>query len=234
MKRSLSAPSRGALLNEWLTPLQFSLSLPQLPALAGAPRGNGDPVLVWPGFGAGNASTAVLRRFLRYLGHDAQGWPLGQNDGDVLAMLEFLGKALHKAAANGPVNLVGWSLGGYLAREVARDYPHLVKRVVTLGSPVVGGPKYTAVANFFNNQQGALDEIERAVDERYAKPLQVPVTAIYSKADGVVAWRACIDQQSPDVEHVEVISSHVGLGFAPQALRIVADRLARPAPEAAP
>ena len=226
MNSELSAPSRGALLNEWLTPLQFSLALPQLPALARSPRGNGEPVLVWPGFGAGNASTAVLRRFLSYLGYDAKGWPLGQNNGDVLAMLDSLGEELKAAAADGPVNLVGWSLGGYLAREVARDYPHLVKRVVTLGSPVVGGPKYTAVADFFNDQPGALDDIERAVQERYAVPLQVPVTAIYSKVDGVVAWRACIDQHSPDVEHVEVISSHVGLGFAPQALRIVADRLA--------
>ena len=85
-----------------------------------------------------------------------------------------------------------------------------------------------AVASFFNDQADALDEIERAVHERYANPLQVPVTAIYSKADGVVAWRACIDELSPDVEHIEVFSSHVGLGFAPAALRIVADRLARP------
>ena len=225
MNRNLTAPSRGALFNEWLTPLQFSLSLPQLPALTRAPRGNGTPVLVWPGFGAGNASTAVLRRFLRYLGHDAKGWPLGQNNGDVLVMLEALGKELEAAAVDGPVNLVGWSLGGYLAREVARDYPHLVNRVVTLGSPVVGGPKYTAVANLFNNQPGALDDIERAVDERYATPLQVPVTAVYSKADGVVAWQACIDEHSPDVEHIEIFSSHVGLGFAPAALRIVAERL---------
>ncbi len=98
--------------------------------------------------------------------------------------------------------------------------------MVTLGSPVVGGPKYTAVAGIFNRQPGALDDIERAVAERYATPLKVPVTAIYSKADGVVAWRACVDQHSPHVEHVEVFSSHVGLGFAPQALRIVAELLA--------
>ena len=226
MNRELTAPAPSALLNEWLTPLQLSFALPQLPALATAPRGSGEPVLVWPGFGAGNASTVILRRFLRYLGHDPRGWPLGRNNGDVLAMLGALGNELERVAASGPVNLVGWSLGGYLAREVARDYPHLVKRVITLGSPVVGGPKYTAVASFFNSQPGALDDIERAVDERYQIPLQVPVTAIYSKVDGVVAWQACIDQLSPDVEHVEVTSSHVGLGFAPQALRVVADRLA--------
>jgi pimeloyl-ACP methyl ester carboxylesterase len=226
MKRSIQAPTPLTLLNEALTPLQLSLFLLQAPALAMAPRGNGERVLVWPGFGAGNSSTAVLRGYLRYLGYQAEGWQLGSNKGDVLNQLERLKSDLIAANLSEPVTLVGWSLGGYLAREVARDCPELVKRVVTLGSPVVGGPKYTAVARAFAQRGESVDEIERLVDARYETPLTVPVTAIYSKADGVVAWQACIDERSPDVEHVEVFSSHIGLGFSPQALRILADRLA--------
>jgi hypothetical protein len=77
-----------------------------------------------------------------------------------------------------------------------------------------------------NTNTHSLDDIERLVDERYAVPLTVPVTAIYSKADGIVSWQACIDERSPDVEHIEIFSSHTGLGFSTQAYRIIADRLA--------
>jgi pimeloyl-ACP methyl ester carboxylesterase len=233
MQRSIKPPPRSALLNEVFTPLQLSLSLLQTPALALAPRGQGERVLVWPGFGAGNASTSVLRGYLRYLGYRAEGWKLGSNNGDVLNQLDRLRADLQAEKLSEPVTLIGWSLGGYLAREVARDCPELVKRVVTLGSPVIGGPKYTAVAAAFAQRADAIDEIERLVDERYRVPLAVPETAIYSKLDGVVAWQACIDERSPDVEHIEVISSHTGLGFSAQALRIIADRLA-PASSLAP
>ncbi len=213
--------------SETLTPLQFPRLLLNAPNLVRAPRGNGEKVLVWPGFGAGNASTTVLRNYLSYLGYNARGWQLGRNNGDVLAMLEALSNRVREVAGDEQVSLVGWSLGGYLAREVARDCPDQVRRVVTLGSPVVGGPKYTAVARYFDTGNESLDDIERLVDERYDNPLTVPVTAIYSKLDGVVAWRACIDERSPNVEHVEVTSSHTGLGFSPDAFRILADRLAR-------
>jgi pimeloyl-ACP methyl ester carboxylesterase len=226
MKRSIQPPTRSALLNEALTPLQFSLLLLQTPSLALAPRGRGEQVLVWPGFGAGNSSTATLRAYLGYLGYQAEGWTQGNNDGDVLSLLDSLKTDLESRRASGPVTLVGWSLGGYLAREVARDCPDRVRRVITLGSPVIGGPKYTAVAAAFAQRGESMDEIERLVDERYEVPLEVPVTAIYSKLDGVVAWRACIDDRSPNVEHVEVLSSHVGLGFSAQAYRIIAGRLA--------
>jgi pimeloyl-ACP methyl ester carboxylesterase len=123
--------------------------------------------------------------------------------------------------------LVGWSLGGYIAREYAREHPDEIRKVVTLGSPVVGGPRYTATAGWYRSQGHDLDEIERTIAERYATPLRVPVTAIYSRRDGVVAWRACIDKWSPRVRHIEVSETHVGLGFAPRVLAIVADEVER-------
>ncbi|TNF87091.1 MAG: alpha/beta hydrolase [Gammaproteobacteria bacterium] len=227
MSRNILPPQPSALLNEALTPLQLSLQLSQTPNLALAPRGNGESVLVWPGFGAGNASTAALRAYLQFLGYNVAGWSQGTNSGDVLSLLDRLRDELISRRSPEPVTLVGWSLGGYLAREVARDCPGHVRQVVTLGSPVIGGPKYTVVASAFERLGTSVDEIERLVDERYEVPLETPVTAVYSKSDGVVAWEACIDERSPNVEHVEVWTSHVGLGFSPEVYRIIAGRLAR-------
>jgi len=223
--RNIKPPAPSALLNEALTPLQIPFLLAQAPNLAFAPRGRGERVLVWPGFGAGNASTTTLRAYLRYLGYRVEGWSQGTNSGDVLSLLDVLKEDLERRGDLEPVTLVGWSLGGYLAREVARDCPGRVRQVVTLGSPVVGGPKYTAVANAFARLGTSVDEIERLVDERYDVPLQTPITAIYSRSDGVVSWQACIDERSPNVEHVEVRASHIGLGFSPQVYRIIAGKL---------
>lgn len=226
MTRNFPPPPPSALLNEALTPLQIPFLLAQTPNLALAPRGRGERVLVWPGFGAGNASTTTLRAYLRYLGYRVEGWSQGTNSGDVLGLLDLLKEDLERRRDLEPVTLVGWSLGGYLAREVARDCPNRVQQVVTLGSPVVGGPKYTAVAGAFERFGTSVDEIERLVDARYDVPLKTPVTAIYSRSDGVVSWQACIDERSPNVEHVEVRASHVGLGFSPQVYRIIAGKLA--------
>lgn len=222
--RHFRAPPPSALLNETLTALELPRLFLQAARLARAPRGTGQRVLVLPGFGADDASTALIRGYLGFLGYRATGWGLGRNDADVLTLLERLRDRVVQLAVDGPVRLVGWSLGGYLAREVARDAPDAVCRVVTLGSPVVGGPKYTSVARLFSG----LDEIEALVDARYDRPLTVPVTAIYSRLDGVVSWQACIDERSPNVEHVEVSTTHIGLGFSPQVLRIIAARFALP------
>ena len=99
--------------------------------------------------------------------------------------------------------------------------------MITLGSPVVGGSKYTAVAGFYRRQGIDLDAIEAEVEARNRLPLATPVTAIYSRSDGVVAWRACIDPYSPQVDHVEVAATHLGLGFSPRVFEIIAERLAR-------
>mgnify|MGYP001812902834 FL=1 len=212
---------------EALTGLQIPRLFLRAPNLAFASRGAGERVLVWPGFGAGDVSTLPLRSYLSYLGYRPTGWGIGRNNGDVLALLDLLRAQVVEQASQAPVTIIGWSLGGYLAREVARDCPELVRRVITLGSPVVGGPKYTAVAQAFAAGGDSLDVIEALVEARYQRPLTVPVTAVYSKLDGVVAWRACIDDRSPNVEHVEVTSTHLGLGFAADVLEIIANRLVR-------
>jgi pimeloyl-ACP methyl ester carboxylesterase len=171
----------------------------------------------------------VMESFLRRRGHRVRDWGLGVNNGDARkfrAQLErIVGESI--AAHGEPVVLVGWSLGGYIAREYAREHPEGVRRIVTLGSPVIGGPRYTATSEWYRSQGHDLVEMERAVKRRYATPLRVPVTAIYSRRDGIVAWQACIDRWSPDVHHIEVSETHVGLGFSPRVLGLVADEIAR-------
>lgn len=226
---AITPPATTALTNELWGILELPRLLLRLPHLAVQPRGGGEPVLVLPGYGAGDGSTAVLRGYLSLLGWNAIGWNLGRNHGDVPALLPQVVACVERAAeAHGqPVRLVGWSLGGYLAREAARERPALVTRVVTLGSPVVGGPKYTAVAPAYRRLGIDLDAIETEIDARNRTPLPVQITAVYSRHDGIVAWEACIDHWSEAVEHVEVTTTHLGLGFAPEVLAIVAERLAR-------
>lgn len=187
-------------------------------------------VLLVPGFGAPEGSLFALRWYLERRGYEAIPWGLGWNHGDVPKLMPLLADRVRSLARKRGelVALVGWSLGGYLAREAARDEPASVRHVVTIGSPVVGGPKYTAVAPYYSRRGIDVDEIERQVAERYRVPLRVPVTAIYSPSDGVVDWRACIDDWSPHVEHIPVKTTHIGLGYSPEVLAIVADRL-RPA-----
>jgi pimeloyl-ACP methyl ester carboxylesterase len=223
------APRPHAILLEglaWLDPLQLLLRAPEL---ARAPRGRGEPVLVLPGFAASDASTAALRSYLRWLGYAARGWGLGTNGGDLPRLVPRVIRLLEEraGAAGQRVRCVGWSLGGNLAREAARERPDLVERVVTLGTPAVGGPKYTSVARSYRRRGLDLDAIELRVAERDRVPIRVPITAIYSRRDGIVAWQACIDRSNPDVEHVEVSATHLGLGFHPEVYRVVADRLAR-------
>jgi len=229
MKEAIQAPSPMGLLAEARGLLELPNLLIRLPNLARQTRGRGQRVLVLPGYGAGDASTAVLRAYVRFLGYRPQGWGLGRNNGEVPDLLPRVAERLEALAREEgrAIGLIGWSLGGYLAREAARERPRAAHQVITLGSPVVGGPKYTAVAGAYRNRGIDLDAIEAEVAARNRQPLETPVTAVYSRSDGVVAWQACIDRHSTNVEHVEVETTHLGLGISPDVLQIIAERLAR-------
>ncbi len=229
MTEAIQAPSAIGLLAEARGLLELPKLLIQFPALARQPRGRGQRLLVLPGYGAGDASTAVLRTYLRFLGYRPQGWGLGRNHGEVPDLLPRVAERLETLARDEgrAIGLIGWSLGGYLAREAARERPQSALQVITLGSPVVGGPKYTAVAGAYRRRGIDLDAIEAEVAARNRLPLETPVTAVYSRSDGVVAWRACIDHHSRNVEHVAVETTHLGLGFSPEVFQIIAKRLAR-------
>ena len=209
--------------------------LPHLHKLRQAPVTRPGKVLLLPGFGAAHGSLVPLRQLLRHRGFDAQDWGIGRNTGQVTKLLSQLTDAIEKEAqsTSEPIYLVGWSLGGFLAREVARELPAYISRVITLGSPVVGGPRYTITAPLYKWQGYDLDEIEARLEERFEIPIRVPITAFYSRHDGVVAWQACIDHRSEQVEHIEVKTTHMGMGFSPEVIEQIADILERAAEPAA-
>jgi len=196
--------------------------------LAAAPRGAGEIVVVLPGMGMGDFSTGTLRRFLRRQGFDARGWDLGRHRPEIWKTLPRMLARLEELAAErgAPVALVGWSLGGVVARELARLRPDLVRCVVTLGAPVVGGLKHTAIAGLFRVQGWDLDDVARRVEAANRVPIRVPVTAIWSRRDGIVDWRAAVDRTTPGVENVEAGSCHWGLGLDPDVLEQVARAVA--------
>jgi pimeloyl-ACP methyl ester carboxylesterase len=196
-------------------------------------RGEGRPVLVLPGYGAGDGSTVILKSYLRLLGYRVSGWHLGRNLGSVPEVVPRVLKRLlsmHRKSQH-RVNIIGWSLGGFIARELARDRPELIQRVITLGTPVIGGPKYTVLAESFRRRGIDLDAMEAEIAVRNKIPLQRPVTAIYSRRDAIVAWQACIDPDDCNSEHVEVFTTHLGFGFSPEVFKIIAQRLATACPE---
>ncbi|NNC54860.1 MAG: alpha/beta fold hydrolase [Pseudomonadales bacterium] len=206
------------------------------------PAGAKLPIIVLPGIGADDYSTWPLRYFLKRHGYPTEGWGIGRNtggrglienldelsdrwksnrnrvhrgEGEVPALVDRMhDRTKARAEALGsPVVLIGWSLGGYVAREVARDLPEHVASVITMGSPVVGGPKYTSAAAMYKARDCDLDWIEQEVEKRFENPIKQPITAIYSKRDGVVGWRSSIDHYSPHVTHIEVRVSHIGMGL---------------------
>jgi esterase/lipase len=210
-------------------------SLPVVaPLLMSAPRGDGHPVLVLPGFVTSDRSTRILRRYLADQGYDVHAWELGRNlgpkaIGDNGEKLLSRLRAIHRNTGR-KVSLVGWSLGGVMARELARREPHMVRQVISLGSPFTGDPRATNVARLYERLTGDRLDGEalqaRLAESRKAPP--VPSTSIYSKADGVTSWRNCIEPASERTDNIEVHGSHCGLGVNPAVLYAVADRLAQP------
>jgi len=190
---------------------------------------NQKTIMIIPGFGGGDLSVLPLKKFLRRQGHHAYSWGLGLNNsqverfiGPLLRRIKFLNDKHGKA-----ISLVGWSLGGIIARELARYKPKRIASVVTMGSPVIGGPKVTALRNLSGLFGWDMDKIEREMIERYTIPINRPITAIYSKKDGIVSWQACIDHWSPSVQHHEVSTSHIGMGFSEEVYRIISHTLSQ-------
>jgi len=196
-----------------------------------AARGRG-PVMVLLGYMTSDRATLRVRRFLAAQGVDVIGWGLGLNRGDVQKSIPPLLDRMARHAAGRPIKLVGWSQGGIMARETAREAHRsgrfAVEHIVTMGTPVIGGPRYTATAERYARAGFDLDRIERLIAERNAEPLGASVTAIYTRSDQIVHWRACFDPNPANaVEYVEVNTGHFGLGFDGETLAIIADRLAR-------
>lgn len=232
---SPARPSRLLALSELPRALGELTSLPWFgPLLMSAPRGDGHPVLVLPGFVTTDISTQILRRYLELLGYQSFGWELGRNLGPKAIGLE--GEKLVQrldaiyALTGKKVSIIGWSLGGVMARQVSRRRPDIVRQVISLGSPFTGDPRATNVLKAYEALTGQKlsDEATQAqLRESRAKP-PVPSTAIFTKADGIVAWENCREPADATTDNIEVYGSHCGLGVNASVLYAVADRLAQP------
>lgn len=226
-----AAIRRPSLLSPWremLTPIDWLRLARDWRGLTTGEPGQSRTVLLVPGFGASPLSMKLIEQALRRRGHRPFDWGQGRNNGKVQQLLPRLIERCQELAGErgGKVVVLGWSLGGYLAREAARDRPDLVQKVITLGSPVIGGPSYTTVARWYEARGYDLAQIRQLVAERFETPLDVPTVAVYSKRDGIVSWRACIDNWSPDVRHFEVEATHFSMGSSPDVLGIILEELA--------
>jgi pimeloyl-ACP methyl ester carboxylesterase len=226
----LRPPGLGLLLAEARGIFEFNASLLLSPLLMRAPRGDGHPVLTLPGFLASDLSMAPMRRYLKELGYDAYAWKMGRNVGGISRMRAALRERLAEihAATGRKVSIVGWSLGGVYARDLALQAPDMVRYVVTLGSPFANDVRATNATRLYEALSREPVEDNSELREAIAGDLPVPTTSIYSRSDGIVNWRTCILRPSATAENIEVyLASHTGMGVNAAALWAVADRLAQ-------
>lgn len=222
----VKAPGAWHLLLEARAPLELAALLAVRPWLARVPRGDGHPVIVFPGLGAADITTLPLRNFLRDRGYTPYAWEQGVNLGPREGVLAACRRRVQDVAARHgeKVSLIGWSLGGIYAREMAKEHPQAARCVITLGTPFAGHPKATNAWRFYRLVSG-----QPSHDPALAAQIRVapscPTTSIYSKTDGIVAWQCSLNAGAAHTENIEVPASHLGLGVNPFALLAVADRL---------
>jgi alpha/beta superfamily hydrolase len=191
--------------------------------------GDGHPVMVIPGFMASESSTVILRKFIKNLGYDVYDWGLGRNVGKIdflELLLERLDEIHHKTGKQ--VSLVGWSLGGVFARQLAKERPDIIRQVITLGSPFAGltEPNNASWAYTIITGGRRVGEINDIFLANVPLPAPVPTTAIYSKEDGIVQWQTCMEKVEDKLhQNIQVRGSHIGMGVNPSVLSIIADRL---------
>jgi len=230
--QTIEAPSRLLMMLEARALNEYIAFLGMRPLLNFAPKGDGHPVLVLPGLITSDAATKPLRSFLEDRGYEVSGWGLGRNlglrRGVQDGMLDLV-KTLNERHGR-KVSLVGWSLGGLYARQIAKTMPERVRSVITLGSPFASGPKATNAWRTYEAVSGQrADNRPPAFGGEMRLTPPVPTTAIFSRTDGICAWQGCVEQPGAQVENIEVAgASHCGMGHHPAIVYAVADRLAQP------
>ncbi len=208
---------------------EMSISFPFRKFYNADEKGDGHPVLVLPGFMSSDVSTAPLRNFVEKLGYNAYGWEMGRN----YAKVEFLDKLIKKVEKlynenEEQITLIGWSLGGVFARQLAKERPNMIRQIITLGSPFMGVNKANNAAWLYNLlvKREKIEEAAPGLIKQFPIPAPVPTTAIYTKEDGIVPWQLCLEKEETYFhQNIQVRGSHLGLGVNPSVLKIIADRL---------
>ena len=196
-----------------------------VPETAASSIGQGRPVLVIPGFLASDYSTVILRRALMAAGYRAYGWGLGFNLGARRDLLERIQSQFDRAHRRGPVTLVGWSLGGLYARELAKLQPDKVAKVITLGSPFSGDVRANNAWRLYemlNDHKVDRPPIEANVGE---KP-PVPTIAFWSRRDGIVAPACARGEPHQCDRSIELDCTHMGFMSEACAIQAVLDAIA--------
>jgi len=229
--RGAAAPSNWLRMMESRAVFELGAAAAATPWLRMIGRGDNHPVLILPGFLAGDPSTAPLRYILRGQGYWVHGWELGRNLGPTPQVVDGLVSRLHALhdRHGAPVSLIGWSLGGIYARRLARRFPDLVRQVITLGSPFrITVTDRSAVSGIYDRLSPQhVPLVDEVLPGHDAGPLTVPATSIYTRTDGVVRWWQCLEDAGPRRENIEVHGSHSGLGFNPASIYAIGDRLAQ-------
>jgi len=192
--------------------------------VAQAPSGDRRAVLVLPPLGRGDAVTATVRTFLARVGYRAYGWGLGVNVGPTQRLLEGSAALLAQlCASHGPVSLLGFSLGGLFARWLALHSPGSVREVITVCSPIndPAAAFWLPLAPFLGLWPGY---DLRILAEEVRQPLPMSRTILFSRDDGIVNWRSCVDASCPG-DCFEISGPHTLIARNPQVMRIVAARL---------
>ncbi|MCQ8895677.1 hypothetical protein NQT62_04365 [Limnobacter humi] len=227
---TIRKPKLSLLLGEARAPLEAAKLAVQWRFLPRKNVGQGQTILLLPGFGSGPAAMSLIKRYMESLGYNAVHWSAGFNHGEVGKLLPQVIDDIKRLSeeAQSPIKLLGWSLGGYLAREAAREVQQNVSRIVTIGSPVVGGPKYTAVRGLYDLKGTDVESIENSTLKRFEQPIVCPIVALYCKKDSIVSWQACIDRFSPNVEHIEIQTPHLSMGISTEVMDLLPYALGTP------
>lgn len=188
------------------------------------------PVLLMPPYLGNDNSTTFMRKYLKSLGFKTYKWELGVNminSKSLPKLIEKLDEIFDKHQEK--VSLVGWSGGGIFAKIIANRYPDKVEQLITIGSPVWGVKNMkTPIVKTLEFVRGAK---LRERNEKFIKELevipQVPITCIYTKTDGLIPWKNCMEAETyrDDIKNVEVFGSHCGMGANATVLLTVANAL---------
>jgi len=208
---------------------ELGISIPYRKFFASNKSGDGHPVLVLPGFMASDFSTNPLREFIEKIGYTPISWDLGRNYARVSFINDLSDKLLklHKEHKS-KITIIGWSLGGVYARQLAKQHPDLIRQVITLGSPFRGITKSNHASWLYNLLPGnkRVVDLDPALLADLPIPAPVPTTAIYTKEDGIVPWKYCMEEVEDAIhQNIQVRGSHLGLGVNLSVFEIIEDRL---------